>query len=758
MKPISISEIEYASGVLFDGDPNKFYDNIEEKSGERIEVIKNLESIDVSACPGSGKTTALLAKLIILSNRMPFADGRGICVLTHTNVAIDLIKEKLGVNATKLFSYPNFFGTIQSFVDKFLAVPALIEKYRLRPSVVDKEKANVKLFQGYFKERTILSKKVFIELFSRHSEFSTKDLAELLTIERKEALELIKHLKKEGIVGSSRSPYHLNFGNSKKNILQSKLLSFSDSKKIIQVIGAIRDHAYTEANDPSNQRDQLSKLSIDFISEKILEFDDIYCGFSTESGQTFLKLKEQCYADGLITFADAYKLAEYYLNKYPEINNVFKERFNYVFIDEMQDTAKHQIDIIQALFKEGENSIIQYYGDPNQAIFESENQKDGGWNPNPEDSTTLTLKKSKRFGESIASAINPLRTIPDTENPIEGENPESKIKPHLILLESKEECSTALEVFGKIVIENKLHSIENARFVAIGRVGKEHQNDELSLKSYFEKYEKSLSKQKEYHPYLISYLTKSSAGEKSVSAVSKKIILSILHLLEIHDFKNEILQKSTGQTIHRRFSQTSLMNYLKYNNEDIYFELREKLINWSGKIDSDITPFNLEVKTEIERFISKRILPLQEKALDTSSEFLTIPDHISSAIAESSDSEKEISNVYHYSYKEGDMNKELPIQINTIHGEKGETHTATLYLETFFKKYDSERIKSQLLGIPFDPDADGGQEKNMAIKMAYVAMSRPKYLLCFAIQKSVIQDILDDPEQKEKLYKLWTIV
>ena len=128
MKPISNSEIEHASKLIF-SDENKFYDNNISKSGERIEVIKCLDSKEIVASPGSGKTTTLLAKLIILGNRMPFDDGRGLCVLTHTNVAINLIKEKLGLKAYHLFSYPNFFGTIQSFVDKFLACAAAIQYY-----------------------------------------------------------------------------------------------------------------------------------------------------------------------------------------------------------------------------------------------------------------------------------------------------------------------------------------------------------------------------------------------------------------------------------------------------------------------------------------------------------------------------------------------------------------------------------------------------------------------------------------------------
>ena len=79
---------------------------------ERRTVIKCLESKDVLACPGSGKTTALLAKLIALSRQFPIEGNKGICVLTHTNVAIDTIAQGAGLPANKLLEYPNHFGTI----------------------------------------------------------------------------------------------------------------------------------------------------------------------------------------------------------------------------------------------------------------------------------------------------------------------------------------------------------------------------------------------------------------------------------------------------------------------------------------------------------------------------------------------------------------------------------------------------------------------------------------------------------------------
>ena len=99
------------------------------------QVINCWKSATINACPGSGKTTVLLAKLKLLSSKFPFSDGSGICVLSHTNVAVNEIKSKLSNEADKLLSYPNFVGTLQSFVDHFIVFPYLrtITKQTIHP-------------------------------------------------------------------------------------------------------------------------------------------------------------------------------------------------------------------------------------------------------------------------------------------------------------------------------------------------------------------------------------------------------------------------------------------------------------------------------------------------------------------------------------------------------------------------------------------------------------------------------------------------
>ena len=106
---------------------------------ERRDFIRSLESYDVQACPGSGKTTALLAKLLILSSKPPLPNNAGICILTHTNAAIDEIKKRFSGEARTIFQYPHYVGTIQTFVDKFLAIPAFVNKFGKRPIIIDNE-------------------------------------------------------------------------------------------------------------------------------------------------------------------------------------------------------------------------------------------------------------------------------------------------------------------------------------------------------------------------------------------------------------------------------------------------------------------------------------------------------------------------------------------------------------------------------------------------------------------------------------------
>src|SRR5438309_2029868 len=64
----------------------------------RREAATRMDSFDVAACPGSGKTTLLVAKLAMLASNWKHST-RGLCVLSHTNVARSEIEGCLGGSA-----------------------------------------------------------------------------------------------------------------------------------------------------------------------------------------------------------------------------------------------------------------------------------------------------------------------------------------------------------------------------------------------------------------------------------------------------------------------------------------------------------------------------------------------------------------------------------------------------------------------------------------------------------------------------------
>jgi hypothetical protein len=87
----------------------------------------------------------------------------------------------------------------------------------------------------------------------------------------------------------------------------------------------------------------------------------------------------------------------------------------------------------------------------------------------------------------------------------------------------------------------------------------------------------------------------------------------------------------------------------------------------------------------------------------------------------------------------------LKAEICTVHSAKGETHLATLYVETFYqKKYESESLIECFCGNnPNLSESKADVHKKESIKVAYVALSRSANLLCFAIHQDRFSKMKD---------------
>jgi superfamily I DNA/RNA helicase len=613
MISISDEDIKFAEGIFLPEGAS--FDS------ERISVIKCMESKDIQACPGSGKTTTLLAKLAILAQKMPLEDNKGICVLTHTNVAINEIKNKVGSKGNVLLEYPNFFGTIQSFVDKFLAIPAYLEIFGDKPYIIDDEVYNEVIYKKYL-----------------HLDYGTKKWVD----RRHDPVKFIQSIR----LSSSNIEYLVNVGNLKNN------------------------------TTPTYKN--LYKLKLDMLKTGVLCYDDVYA------------------------------LSFWYLRKHGNyLKQLFSERFAFIFIDEMQDTGNHQNDLFDLIFDDSE-MIIQKFGDSNQSIYEHTAKEDLVWDVNEE---YLCINGSKRFSNKIASCIKHFCLIPQE---ITGNSLIEDISPIAIIYHEKS-IEGVIPLFSRIIIEKGLH-IEGQTFKAVGWVA-QIKNGERTIPSYFPLYQKR-QKNRPNHATLADYLIKVSdeiIHVKGVDYYRKNIVEALVKILRECNIKN-------GNS--RYFTVNSFFKYLKEKDNQFYEQFNLLLAKWCLDIHNGI-----DIKDELQNFIENDFTHIFNiRNIDRLKPFIENEPTI-----ETEEYCESKPNIY-----EDDSG--LEIEIATVHSVKGETHSATLYLETYYNKdYDVQRTLNYLQKASSSPNS----LESTSLKMCFVGMTRPTHLLCVAVHQDGVEDKID---------------
>ncbi|MCK5111817.1 MAG: ATP-dependent helicase [Arcobacteraceae bacterium] len=94
---------------------------VESLSDEQREVLKANGKFVLRACPGSGKTFTVTAKLEDLLNSWS-SNYQGIAALSFTNVAWKEIQKNLIDNDIS-FRFPHFIGTLDSFINRHIFLP-----------------------------------------------------------------------------------------------------------------------------------------------------------------------------------------------------------------------------------------------------------------------------------------------------------------------------------------------------------------------------------------------------------------------------------------------------------------------------------------------------------------------------------------------------------------------------------------------------------------------------------------------------------
>ena len=185
----------------------------------------------------------------------------------------------------------------------------------------------------------------------------------------------------------------------------------------------------------------------------LIETKEIKYSGDQELNQEFFYNKEIKYHDwqkldeGIISHNIVLKLANRLFKKYPLLRKILNDKFDFILIDEYQDTEKQVIEIFLNFFQQDINKpIIGLFGDAMQSIYESriENVEDY-----KQDVISKIQKEDNwRCSKSVITLINKIRNDGLQQNPagnqIEGktiflysnkEVPLEKIKTHKKLKE-----------------------------------------------------------------------------------------------------------------------------------------------------------------------------------------------------------------------------------------------------------------------------------------------------------------------------------
>ncbi|WP_034893853.1 UvrD-helicase domain-containing protein [Gillisia sp. Hel_I_29] len=666
MIKITDEDINYAEGILLK--PGQNFDL------ERRLFIRNLCTIDLQAVPGSGKTTALLAKLLIIEKRLPLSENRGILVLSHTNAAIDEIKGRIGHHCPKLFSYPNFVGTIQSFVDTFLAIPAYVNKFKRKPVCIDNE--------------------IYSETIEKLFKYGKKGFKQQ---EKNNAL----------------------YYNSNFNVLHTFRFSFGEG--VFTLKKSINGNPL-EIKTPSKKLKPFTSQELKRISEWLWI--------------TKMNVMEA----GILHFDDAYALADVILYNIKGYKELIQKRFQYVFVDEMQDMEQHQFQLLETLFaNDNSKSIYQRLGDVNQSIFPSSISTIDIWRQRKD---KLFLKGSHRLSKPIANLVSKLSIAPSEleGRGLNNDGTEITIKPLLIIYDSKkvtEVIPTFSTKLNEYIKSGLVPDDKSNAFHAIGwRKNHDHDN-KICLSDYHPDLKGLADKSEIDFETLEDYFHTHSNDDYTLANRRKSLLNAFVKILRIEGVKDEVA---------RSFTITRMVRFIRLSRSNEYPIFNLNIYNWSVKlIDKDIKSIKSEIQKYIPDFLNLFNCELRHSADFVSNPAIYIPIN---------NEEEEAVNYYD---KDG-----FKINVGTVHSVKGQTHIATLYLETFFStgygSYESQRLRNQFIGTHISETIENhkgaGLEKiKQSAKMAYVGFSRPTHLLAFAVEESRFESFLKHLNKKE-----WDII
>ncbi|MCF7202521.1 UvrD-helicase domain-containing protein [Pseudomonas oligotrophica] len=632
----------------------------------RREFLKVRETRDVSACPGSGKTTLIVAKLALLARRWK-SSTRGLCVLSHTNVAREEIQRRLGGTAVgqRLLQYPHYIDTIHGFVSRFLAKPWL-------------HSAGIPL--------------TAIDDDLTHSA-------------RRRALTLKEY-------------------RTLNNYLERSFTSL----------------------------ERLTLSSMDFSAP--LDLETFPCGKDTRMYRLAASAVGSAAREGYFCYDDIFVIAQELLSRQPSVAATLQERFPCILLDEMQDTSRQQNQLLSQIFRRDNESIcVVRVGDPNQAIFEHGDE--AGDDSFPDSPRSIAIADSFRFDGSIASLACRFAYTPILPTGLQGKRAseaQAAPIPHTVFVFPDDDATGVLSAYGELVLQHVPSDvIASCAVSALGAVHKTIERDpqdKLSPRTvghYWEPYVTAKHPTTHRPESLIDYFRTAKQRARlgnTMHAGLERIGAGLIHLANLQSPPVPLRAESR---IHR---QLDGMLSLTPRGLRIYRKLIDRLLCQDEQIDQ-------AAWTSWVRFIDELGVLIGGGQRDQPDAMRFLEWH--AAPVEDTESAGQLApafNHYRYHYQE----RHVDIKLGSIHVAKGETHAATLILDTYNRTHFLKALMPWLSGKYVNGGHCDNDGKRRRLMEMYVAMTRPSHLLCLAIRKSSLGNERKAQQHLEQLQAHgWTV-
>lgn len=476
-------------------------------------------------------------------------------------------------------------------------------------------------------------------------------------------------------------------------------------------------------------------------------------GPQTATYQAIVAARQSSSEQGYFCFDEMFIWAKELLGSRPETPQILRQRFPLVFIDEAQDNSEAQSALLHRIFCDGDApSRRQRFGDSNQAIYANSSQSGATTDLFPS-GDVHAMPRSYRFGQDVADHVRGLGIVPQV---LIGAGPPDHLgigpRERTIFLFDDGSVRAVLPRYGQHLLDIFNGDVlERGIFTAIAGVHEPGEDDNIprAMGHYVPSYDPSCVRKESSPSSFVQYLARARLESAAVANTDKLVNATAAALLAASELAGGAHGRISRKSPHRR-----IVDMLGDSEAwASYRSLQEIVLTHAG----DITPavWAAEALALIERIV--RQLSGTADLDRTVVAFLTAPQPPAAVESEPAIATR-TDNLFSYPVDA----PQVRIRLGSIHSVKGETHTATLVLDSFFHKHHLSELKPWLLGMK-----TGGSSTNRRggevlegprmlgrLKLHYVAMTRPTHLLCLAMRK----DAFDEGELNTLAGRGWTII